>query len=95
VVSKSKHKAIIDPLQLKSDADVLYMPAWTCDELILCNRLINYNTNSSEISRRYELYGGIPRFIFSEKQEAIKWKLSEALQKSEIMNNLDLIKKQS
>jgi hypothetical protein len=90
----SPNKSIIDPLQLKSDADVLYMPSWTFNELTICNRLLEY-IKMDDLSPRFELFGGIPRFIFSQKQDTLNAKLQEALENSNIVSYLDLLSKQS
>jgi hypothetical protein len=48
---------------------------WTLEEILECQKLLPDGPSEQEVIQRYEVYGGIPRSIFSTKQEEISEKL--------------------
>ena len=82
----SPNAEIIGPLENKAKADVHYMPAWTLEELKLCNQHL-YKLSNEDLCTRHDFFGGVPRYVFDENQEKMWAKVQEALDKSDIMDN--------
>jgi hypothetical protein len=83
-------KDIIDPLVDKSEAETLYMPSWSLEELRLCNRLV-YKIDERIVDENYQIFGGIPQYDYDEKSDVPKSQLESALKET----NLNVLARQN
>lgn len=60
----------------KRGANVRYFPCWQLEELISAKP---FRITQEEIKERFDVWGGIPRFIFAAAQEELKVRLSKAI----------------
>ena len=82
----SPNKEIIYPLRTKAKAKIYYMPAWTAEELELCNKYL-YKLSDEELRRNHDFFGGIPRYVFDKDQSTMRALIDEALELSDIMDS--------
>jgi hypothetical protein len=86
----SPNKAVIDALCNKCEAKVFYMPEWSLEELVSCNKLL-YHIKEEELQERFDLLGGIPRNVFHIDQQRMRINIKNALRESKIMNDLEVL----
>jgi hypothetical protein len=61
---RDNYKALLNATSSVRQSDILYMPAWSEEELLECQRLIFNNVTPARVKELYSIWGGVPRMVF-------------------------------
>jgi hypothetical protein len=77
---------------LKIESYRFYLPIWTFKEIYELNSMLDAPLVDSILSQRFGIFGGIPRFIFTDAEEYEKVELALAIDSFDVLRVLSYVK---
>jgi hypothetical protein len=77
---------------MKLDSFRFYLPVWTFEELNELNSMLVVPLAENSLQERFDMFGGIPRFIFTDAQVDEKEELTQAINSFDALRVLSYVK---